>query len=647
MGILCLLFVVTGIQAQDIPYVYTVENTGKGFATPSVATVSQQYFPDPFRWVSDPNGTRYTDFSDWSRHRAEFKYLIETYEIGTKPDVYPSQVTASYSGGTLTVNITVNGKTCKLTCAVTLPSGAGPFPAVIGMNSGTGSLPASSFTSRSIAQITFSHDQVTTYNNPTTSDPFFQLYPAQNTTNTGQYAAWSWGVSRIIDGLEKTQSNLPIDLKHIAVTGCSYAGKMALFAGAFDERIALTIAQESGGGGATSWRYSATESSGSVEGLAQTDYRWFKDDMKNFSSNLASMPVDHHMLMAMCAPRALYVTGNTDYTWLSNPSCYVVSRATQQIYNTLGIADRFGFGIDGGHTHCGFPSGFQADLDYFLNKFMKAQTTLTRSVQTYPSSYSSISYATWYQWWGNAATAVPGTPGPTSVPTAVPTQGPTAVPGTISIACGSSSAVGSFQADQYYSGGSTYNNTNTIDVSGITSNPPPAALFNNERYGAMSYTIPGFTSGGSYEVTLYFAETYLTSSGSRLFSVSINGTTALSDFDIYASAGGQNKAVAKSFTTTANGSGQIVIQFTAGTENPKVNGIGIVPDSSAGTIGDVNRSGTIDIVDALLVAQFYVGLAPQNFDESLADVNCSGTVDIVDALRIAQYYVGLVTSLSC
>jgi predicted esterase len=154
--------------------------------------------------------------------------------------------------------------------------------------------------------------------------------------------------------------------------------------------------------------------------------------------------------------------------------------------------------------------------------------------------------------------------------TPAPTPG-----GSISIACGSSSAVGSFQADQYYSGGSTYNNTNTIDVSGITDNPPPAALFNNERYGAMSYTIPGFSTGGTYAVTLYFAETYLTSSGGRLFNVSINGAAVLSNFDIYAAAGAQNKAVAQSFTTTADGNGQIAIQFTSVTENPKLNGISI------------------------------------------------------------------------
>jgi pectin methylesterase-like acyl-CoA thioesterase len=157
------------------------------------------------------------------------------------------------------------------------------------------------------------------------------------------------------------------------------------------------------------------------------------------------------------------------------------------------------------------------------------------------------------------------------------------VDGSISIACGSSSAVGSFQADQSYSGGSTYRNSNTVDVSQITSNPPPAALFNNERYGAMSYTIPGFTAGSSYAVTLYFAETYLTASGKRLFGVTINGATALSNFDIYASAGGQNKAIARSFTTMANSSGQIVIQFTSVTENPKINGISINPSGSSPT----------------------------------------------------------------
>jgi hypothetical protein len=68
-----------------------------------------------------------------------------------------------------------------------------------------------------------------------------------------------------------------------------------------------------------------------------------------------------------------------------------------------------------------------------------------------------------------------------------------------------------------------------------------------------------------------------------------------------------------------------------------------IPTVAPSRKGDVNGNGSVDIVDALLVAQYYVGLAPAGFIASNADVNCSGTVDIVDALMIAQYYVGLIT----
>ncbi|MBN2532755.1 MAG: glycoside hydrolase family 9 protein [Spirochaetales bacterium] len=67
------------------------------------------------------------------------------------------------------------------------------------------------------------------------------------------------------------------------------------------------------------------------------------------------------------------------------------------------------------------------------------------------------------------------------------------------------------------------------------------------------------------------------------------------------------------------------------------------PTPGGGVPGDVNDDGSIDIVDALLVAQHYVGLDPAHFNPDNADVNCDGSVDIVDALLIAQYYVGLVT----
>jgi hypothetical protein len=79
----------------------------------------------------------------------------------------------------------------------------------------------------------------------------------------------------------------------------------------------------------------------------------------------------------------------------------------------------------------------------------------------------------------------------------------------------------------------------------------------------------------------------------------------------------------------------------------EVSALGSTPPGGSGTLGDANGSGAIDIVDALLIAQYYVGLDPSGFIASNADTNCDGSIDIVDALMVAQYYVGLITSFSC
>jgi hypothetical protein len=400
------------------PLVYAVENTGSNCGAPPFPTLGNlplvQPLPDPFVWA-DGSG-RSTSFADWKCRRAEIQAQIEHYEIGTKPAVLPQDVTGAYAGGMLTVVVTrTNGRALTLTCQVSVPSGSGPFPAVIGMalapGGGTGSLPSSIFTN--CIQITYLHNQVTTYaagqQISHDNDPFYVVYPEYNSTNSGQYSAWAWGVSRVIDGLYRATNTLPVDLKRISVTGCSYAGKMALFAGAMDERVALTIAQESGGGGATSWRYSHIEPAGSVESLENTDRSWFKDDMFQFGAdNVWYLPEDHHELLAMCAPRALYVCGNPDYTWLSNPSCYVCSRAAHQIYKTFGVGDRFGFSIVGGHSHCSLPASEVPEVQAFVDKFLFGNTNVNTDITTHPASYDdSIDYAAWYQWWGTGDPVFP------------------------------------------------------------------------------------------------------------------------------------------------------------------------------------------------------------------------------------------------
>ena len=133
-------------------------------------------------------------------------------------------------------------------------------------------------------------------------------------------------------------------------------------------------------------------------------------------------------------------------------------------------------------------------------------------------------------------------------------------------------AVSPFIADVDFTGGSTINHANTINLSGAT-NPAPMAVYQTARIGNFSYILPGFTAGSSHTVRLHFAETYWTSAGSRIFNVSINGTQVLANFDIFAAAGAQNKAIIEQFTVNANSSGQYVIQFTPVKDNSLISGI--------------------------------------------------------------------------
>lgn len=137
-------------------------------------------------------------------------------------------------------------------------------------------------------------------------------------------------------------------------------------------------------------------------------------------------------------------------------------------------------------------------------------------------------------------------------------------------------ASGSWVADEDFSGGTALTYSNSVSTSSLSGTIPPSTVLQSQRYGSFTYTLPGFTSGSSHTVTLYFVENYVTGSGQREFNVSLNGSQVLTNYDVYAAAGGQFKAIQKSFTTTANSNGQIVIQFSPGAvQNPMVSGIAV------------------------------------------------------------------------
>ncbi len=388
------------------PLVYNAENTGA--ALPKIEYVNPDQLPqcaalpDPFAW-SDGSG-RSTKFADWERRRNEIKSEIEFYEIGAKPDK-PEEVTASLTDTVLTVTIKHNGETLTLTSRLRIPkTGEGPFPISIGMGrfSGTGALRRDLFDG--CIQVPFDHDQVIRSSHQAVRDDsarFYKLYP--DARANGNYSAWAWGVSRIIDGLEQVADQINADLAHICVTGCSYAGKMAMYSSALDERVALAIVQESGGGGINSWRVSddfTARTDTNVERITNTNYTWFSPALKdNFDGRVDRLPFDHHEILAMIAPRAVLVLGNGDYEWLCDHSGYVSCRAAEYVYQTFGIADRFGYVFDNKHPHCR-ASDLQSDaVKAFVAKYLFGDQTANTMIRETTPIINAIDYKKWIDAW--------------------------------------------------------------------------------------------------------------------------------------------------------------------------------------------------------------------------------------------------------
>ena len=347
---------------------------------------------------------------------------------------------------------------------------AAGWPYVIGMTGGTGSWPESAFDASATlptgvtvpaagcaAQVSFGYfvfltsppyfsvggalgafasytgGQLVVHN----TDGFYKLYPTlcaglttgaagsgacnaangfPNGSNSAEYAAWSYAISRVIDGIEMVaaQANtpLPLDTTHSATSGCSFAGKMALMGGALDERVALVISQENGGGGAPSWRVShEIETQGSVEDINDTDYDWWDSSLLQFAGdNVYKLPYDNFELMALVAPRALLQTGNSSYYWLGDRSATFDSLATEAIYRNYGIGDRFAYYVDTNHFHCEVPSYQQNATQPIINKFLFGADVSTRGIDTSWQEADALSRGDqptidprmWDGWWESA-----------------------------------------------------------------------------------------------------------------------------------------------------------------------------------------------------------------------------------------------------
>ena len=372
------------VGAQNVPLVYGVENTGFHLKKPKMVAPDKlpviRELPDALEGVKK--------FSDWTKRRNTISHMIQHYGIGEKPAVASEQVKARMDGDTLIVDVTVGKETLTLKSQIRYPkTGQAPYALMIGTD--MIALPRQLFDDRPIATTTFTSAQVNDYkqfgrHHDRGGHNFDRLYPELKAN--GAYSEWAWGMSRLIDGLQQLGPEVTkIDTKHIGVTGCSYAGKMALYCGAFDERIALVIAQEPGGGGAAAWRKSheLTLSGKNLEDIDKTDYHWFLESQKeNFrGDSVYRLPYDQHELCAMVCPRALLLLGNPDYEWLADGSMLVSAKAAKEVWKKFGIGDRMGWSIVSGHGHCQLPQSQYPEVQAFIDKFLLGKDTDTRDIQ--------------------------------------------------------------------------------------------------------------------------------------------------------------------------------------------------------------------------------------------------------------------------
>jgi endo-1,4-beta-xylanase len=332
--------------------VFIPTSSGQDSRKPADELPEIKELPNPFLFN---DGSPVCNHEDWARRREELKELFQGYIYGYLPPE-PQKMTFKQAEPVkegknevmvrdLELRLEHNTNTLSFNVRITLPMNAkGKVPVIIHYSSGSivgkkrtglSGKHLTMFTGRGYAIAEFSSQQIVLDDkNHARASGIYRLFG--DTISCGALMAWAWGVQRVIDAIE----NIPeLDATKVIVTGHSRCGKAALIAGAFDERIALTVPSHSGCAGVAPYRfiYGKSEQLQNIVGFAP---HWFRPNFNQFTGNENQLPVDQHLLIALVAPRAILSIEGTQDPWTNPEGAQLTHLAARKVYDFLNASDK-------------------------------------------------------------------------------------------------------------------------------------------------------------------------------------------------------------------------------------------------------------------------------------------------------------------
>jgi hypothetical protein len=388
-----------------VGYVATQENTGTECVVAELAEPDAlpqiPKLPDPFQSL---DGTRLTKRSEWHCRRQELHEQAEKYVYGEKPPK-PDSVSGSVTDSEISVAVEHDGTSIDFTAEVVLPpTGEAPFPAIISLGSRSGfggiSLGEDFVLDQGVAIIFYNHNELGREGAAEASrglaNPglFYDIYGGFH--SAGLLMAWAWGASRVMDVLQESGADL-IDPTRVGVTGCSRNGKGAFAVGVFDERIALTIPQETSTAGIPAFRIV------DVLNTERTDHNffglnWLSNDFEPFVLNAGQLPIDTPELLAMIAPRGLLVLDNPHLAQFSAPAGHTSALAAAEVFDQLGVRNNLSYiSTVANDTHCAVGKPEYSDaLRQYISKFLKRDGETTGAIEAGSGGMGDL--AEWRDW---------------------------------------------------------------------------------------------------------------------------------------------------------------------------------------------------------------------------------------------------------